>query len=102
MFAAIFFSIASPYFIYYSSYMKLTLYSESYETYKFNKISCMGKRSFFLNLTCVGSLFFVLFDAFSKVLAIFIILSIPKGGEGHAIVRDAYERFMLVVFKLNT
>ena len=96
-----FFAIASPYFIYYSAYMKLILFSESYESHKFNKISCFGKIFLILNLTCVGSFFFVIFDIMSKVLAIFIILSLPMGARGHEFVRDKYDSLMLKVFKLN-
>ena len=76
IFAMIFFAIASPYLIYYSAYMRLVLFKDSYAINKWSKISCLGKTFMLFNLTCVGGFCFVAFDLTSKLTAVALLISL--------------------------
>jgi len=76
IFAMIFFAIASPYLIYYSAYMRLVLFKDSYALNKWAKLSCFGKTFLMFNLTCVGGFCFVMFDLTSKLTAVALLVSL--------------------------
>ena len=105
VFCVMFCSITSPYFIYYSSYMRLVLFKDSYAPNKFAKLNCWGKIFLGANLTCIGGLSFILFDLSAKLTAgLLAIAFLTTPIFGMRVVKwvfDFYETFLIEVFKLD-
>ena len=103
IFATIFISIASQYFIYYSSYMKLILFQNSYENWE--ELSLWEKIFMCSNLIFTGAFRFPLFDIINKTMATFFLVSFLvypfKGLALHKHIQTAYYSLMLSVFKLD-
>jgi len=76
--AVIFFSVLSPYFLYYSSYMKLLLFKDSYDEVRFKSLTKWARFFLSMNLTFFGGLYFILFDIIAKILAFIILLILPS------------------------
>jgi len=106
IFAVIFIAIASPYFIYYSAYMRLVLFKDSYAVNKFSKLGCWGKVFLILNLTCIGGLSFIIFDLTSKFTALCLLISLITAPFCKSKIPDfvykVQKHFLYKVFKLDS
>ena len=103
MFLVIFFALAAPYFIYYSSYIRIILFNQQYQDGKFKKQSRCAKNCMLFNLTFFGCFYFLIFDLLSKLFAMIMIPFLIIGGRrGIKFIWGSYEKLMLNVFKLNT
>jgi len=103
--AIIFFSVLSPYFLYYSSYMKLLLFKDSYEEVRFKSLTKWARFFLSVNLTFFGGLYFILFDLIAKILALILALTLPSflcvKKKWLAKLLKWYEDFMFWAFDLN-